>query len=138
MLVERAGVAPEEAYAIAAMAGGSPGQAIALSSGATLDADRLARAWVAANAVDRAEQTSVADGFRGADGQARFETLMERLSAAVQVRAKSMPRGQGARWAELWGRLADLPDRTSGLNLDRGDVLAGALADLARTKAMTT
>lgn len=138
MLMDRAGVAPDEADAIAAMAGGSPGQAMALSSGATLEADRLARAWVAADVIDRAEQLSIADGFRGAEGQARFDTLMERLSAAVQTRAKAMPTGQGARWAELWGRLADLPDRTAGLNLDRGDVLASALADLARTKAMTT
>lgn len=137
LLMDRAGVAPDEADAIAAMAGGSPGQAMALSSGATLEADRLARAWVAADIIDRAEQLSIADGFRGADGQARFETLMDRLSAAVQARARAMPTGQGARWAELWGRLADLPDRTAGLNLDRGDVLAGALADLARTKAMT-
>lgn len=137
MLIDRAGVEPDEAESIAAMAGGSPGQAMALSSGATLEADRLARAWVAADAIDRAEQLSIADGFRGVEGQARFETLMDRLSAAVQAQARAMPTGQGARWAELWGRLADLPDRTAGLNLDRGDVLAGALADLARTKAMT-
>lgn len=137
MLVDRAGLAPDEADAIAAMAGGSPGLAMALSSGATLEADRLARAWVAADVIDRAEQLSIADGFRGSDGQARFETLIDRLSAAVQARARAMPTGQGARWAELWGRLVDLPDRTAGLNLDRGDILAGALADLARTKAMT-
>ena len=60
---------------------------------------------------------------------------MDRLIAAVKVRALNEGRGQGARWAELWTRLSDLPDRTAGLNLDRGDVLAGALADLARTKA---
>jgi DNA polymerase-3 subunit delta' len=64
---------------------------------------------------------------------------MDRLIAAVKVRAlgegAGQGRGQGARWAELWTRLSELPDRTAGLNLDRGDVLAGALADLARTKA---
>ena len=32
-------------------------------------------------------------------------------------------------------RLAELPDRTAAINLDRGDVLAGALADLQRVKA---
>ena len=117
LLRERAGLEADEAGRIAGLANGSPGAALGLASGATLEADRLA------------------DGFRGVEGQARFETLMDRLIAAVKVRALNEGRGQGARWAELWTRLSDLPDRTAGLNLDRGDVLAGALADLARTKA---
>jgi len=59
---------------------------------------------------------------------------MDRLSAAVKVRALAEG-ASGARWAELWSRLAELPDRTAAINLDRGDVLAGALADLQRVKA---
>ena len=61
---------------------------------------------------------------------------MDRLIAAVKTRALEAPAGQGARWAELWTRLAELPDRTAAINLDRADVLAGALADIARTKAL--
>ena len=38
----------EIAARIAGMAAGSPGQALALASGATLEADQLAQAWVAA------------------------------------------------------------------------------------------
>ena len=128
------GVSSAEAVRIAGMAGGSPGQALALASGATLEADQLAQAWVAAPTVDRAEAMAVADRFRGAEGQERFETLMDRLIAAVKVRALEEGRS-GARWAELWSRLSELPDRTAAINLDRGDVLAGALADLQRTKA---
>ena len=133
------GAASAEAARIAGMAAGSPGQALALGSGATLEADQLAQAWVAAPTVDRAEALAVADKFRGAEGQARFETLMDRLIAAVKVRALEEG-GQGAgsggaRWADLWGRLSELPDRTAAINLDRGDVLAGALADLQRVKA---
>lgn len=128
------GVSTGEAVRIAGMAGGSPGQALALASGATLEADQLAQAWVAAPTVDRVEAMAVADRFRGAEGQERFETLMDRLIAAVKVRA--LEEGpSGARWAELWSRLSELPDRTAAINLDRGDVLAGALADLQRTKA---
>ena len=139
LLGDRAGLEAEEAGRIAGLANGSPGAALALASGSTLEADRLARSWVEAATVDRAEALKIADGFRGAEGQARFETLMDRLIAAVKVRAlgesEGESRGQGGRWAELWTRLSELPDRTAGLNLDRGDVLAGALADLARTKA---
>ena len=135
LLRDRAGLEAEEAGRIAGLANGSPGAALALASGSTLEADRLARSWVESVAVDRAEALAIADGFRGAEGQARFETLMDRLIAAVKVRALAAGPGQGAGWAELWSRLSELPDRTAGLNLDRGDVLAGALADLARTKA---
>ncbi|KQY96580.1 DNA polymerase III subunit delta' [Brevundimonas sp. Root1423] len=128
------GVSSGEAARIANMAAGSPGQALALASGATLEADQLAQAWVAAPVVDRAEAMAIADRFRGAEGQERFETLMDRLIAAVKVRALEEG-ASGARWAELWSRLSELPDRTAAINLDRGDVLAGALADLQRTKA---
>ena len=135
----RTGVPPAEAARIAGMAGGSPGQALALASGATLEADQLAQGWVAADQIDRAEALSVADRFRGAEGQERFEVLMDRLIAAVEVRALEEGAQEGgnggARWAELWSRLSELPDRTAAINLDRGDVLAGALADLQRTKA---
>lgn len=129
----RTGVPSAEAARIAGMAAGSPGQALALASGATLEADQLAQDWVNAPSVDRAEAMAVADKFRGAEGQERFETLMERLIAAVKVRALNEG-ASGARWAELWTRLSELPDRTAAINLDRADVLAGALADLQRTK----
>lgn len=132
----RTGADPEDARLAADMAGGSPGAALALSSGAMQEVDAMARSWVLGAAVDRAEQMAVADGFRGAEGQARFEAMMDRLIAAVKVRALEAPAGQGARWAELWTRLAELPDRTAAINLDRADVLAGALADIARTKAL--
>jgi DNA polymerase-3 subunit delta' len=128
------GVSSAEAARIAGMAAGSPGQALALASGATLEADQLAQAWVAAASVDRAEAMAVADKFRGAEGQERFEILMDRLAAAVKVRALEEG-ASGAHWAELWSRLVELPDRTAAINLDRGDVLAGALADLRRVKA---
>ena len=48
------GVPSAEAVRIAGMAAGSPGQALALASGATLEADQLAQAWVAAPTLDRA------------------------------------------------------------------------------------
>jgi DNA polymerase-3 subunit delta' len=124
----------DEAVRIAAMARGSPGAALALATAANLEVDRLAQAWVQGPAVDRAELLAVADGFRGAEGQARFDALLDRLAAAVK--ARSLVEGaSGAAWAELWTRLSELPERAAAINLDRGDLLAGALADLARVKA---
>lgn len=137
LILDRSDVDGDEADRIAAMAAGSPGAALALSGGPALEADRLARRWVDGGGVDRAEQLSIADGFRGAEGPARFDMVMDRLIAAVKARALEAGTGQGAPWADLWSRLAELPDRTAGINLDRGDVLAGALADLSRVKAQT-
>lgn len=130
----RTGVDLEDAEHAAAMAGGSPGAALALAAGTTFEMDQLARQWVEGD-IDRAEALSIADKFRGAEGQERFETLMDRLIAAVRMRALNSGSGRGNRWVELWERLQPLPDRAAGLNLDRGDVLAGALADLRRTRA---
>ena len=94
----------------------------------------MARRWVEGY-VDRAEALAIADKFRGAEGQERFETLMDRLIAAVRMRALQSAPGAGNRWAELWERLQPLPERAAGLNLDKADVLAGALADLKRVQA---
>ncbi len=136
-LLGRQGDLPaDEALRIADMARGAPGMALALASTANLEIDRLAQSWVAAATIDRAQQLAVADGFRGAEGQARFETLMERLTAAVKARALSGGT-DGAPWSDLWSRLSDLPDRAAAINLDRADLLAGALADLARVKAQS-
>jgi len=129
---DRTGLDREEAIRIAGMAGGSPGAALMLSTDETLKLDALVRGWVEQGAVDRAEQLALADTFRRAEGQGRFDMVMDRLLAAVRTRATT---GGGVRWAELWARLSELPDRAAGLNLDRGDILAGALADLARTQA---
>jgi DNA polymerase-3 subunit delta' len=136
-LVERqTDLAPDEARRIADMARGSPGSALALASAANLEIDRLARSWVSEPAIDRAEQLAFADGFRGAEGQARFEAMIDRLAAAVKARSLSGG-ADGASWSDLWSRLSELPDRAAAINLDRGDLLAGALADLARVKSMS-
>ena len=125
----------DEAIRIAGMARGSPGAALSLATNTNLELDRLARRWVDEGPVDRAEALSVADGFRGAEGQAKFEALLDRLAAAVKRRSLERP-GQGAAWADLWTRLTEAPERAAAVNLDKGDLLAGALADLARTKRM--
>lgn len=122
-----------EADRIADMARGSPGAALALASSTSLALDALARRWVDDGQIDAAEALSVADGFRGAEGQARFEALMDRLAAAVRDRALAAG-GRGEAWSELWGRLTDLPERAAAVNLDRADLLAAALADLKRTR----
>lgn len=137
LLIRRGEVEPDDADRIAAMAGGSPGAALSLASAATMEADALAHRWVSGDGLDRAEALSVADGFRGAEGPAKFERIMDRLIAAVKARALSASTTEGQAWADLWSQLSEIPERTAGLNLDRGDALAGALTALERTRAAT-
>ncbi len=133
LLSRRTALDGEAAERAARMAAGSPGAALRLADDRVQEIDALARSWVE-GAGDRAERLAIADGFRGAEGQARFEGVMDRLVAAVRDRALASEAGEGARWADLWSRLQDLPERAAGLNMDRADVLAGALADIDRTR----
>ncbi len=135
LLRDAVGLDAEEARAVAATAGGSPGAALAAVGDEARAADALARRWVQTPApIDRSERLALQGSLRGQDGAARFDAVMDHLAAAVRDRA--LAGGEGASmWAELWARLTDLPDRAAGLNLDRGEVLASALNDLERTKA---
>ncbi len=137
LVAGQTGLSDEDADRIAGMARGSPGAALSLATATSLTLEEMARRWVETGPIDPAEALSVADGFRGAEGQARFEALMDRLAASVRDRALDAgSQGRGEPWAQLWGRLNDLPERAAAVNLDRADLLAAALADLARTKAM--
>ncbi|MFO0286901.1 MAG: DNA polymerase III subunit delta' [Brevundimonas sp.] len=117
-LVERrTGLDRDAADRIAALAAGSPGQALALASGPMLELDAVAERWVA-EGLTLAEQVAAADSFRGGEGGGRFEALMERLSAAVRHRAIGSGPQAAARWSELWSRLEALREQALGLNLD--------------------
>lgn len=135
LVEQQRGLDPEEAARIAAMAGGSPGAALRLSSGEALEMDRLAVSLLGGDGPPAAERLALADTFRKADGPERFELLFDRLLAAVRDRALAAGGRDGARWSELWSRLAAMPDRTAGLNLDRAEVFAAAVEDIARTRA---
>jgi DNA polymerase-3 subunit delta' len=115
---------------LAIMAKGSPGRALALAQSGALDMDEAARALVTdARGHDPAALLHLADGFKGKDGQGRFELFFDRLAEAVRARA-----GEGGpaadRWAALWEKLAAAPGEADAVNLDRADVFWSALADV--------
>jgi len=116
------------------MAGGAPGRAWTLAAGKALDMDDAARALLAdLPKVDESMALSLADRFRGGEGQAQFNLLFDRL--AERVHAFTVDRtGQGTlavdRWAQAWETLQRLPREVEALNLDRTDALFTALADL--------
>jgi DNA polymerase-3 subunit delta' len=137
---DRAGVAGPDARRLAEMARGAPGRALALAAADALDADRIAQELLRRlPQTDDARLQAVADTFRGAEGQARFELLFERLADRVRIMAEETA-GQGGagsldRWAEAWETLVRLPVEAEAVNLDRQDAFwtaVGRLREAAR------
>jgi DNA polymerase-3 subunit delta' len=125
---------PESALRLARMSGGAPGRALALASEGALEMDVAARALVQGLPdLDRTLALSLTDRFRGGEGARSFALLTERLAARVHDlvlrRAEEGIGGLDA-WAEAWSALNRLPREVEALNLDRGDALFTALADL--------
>ncbi len=131
---DRLGATEESARAAAAMAQGSPGLALALAGEQAGEMDRLARRWIAEGPRDAAETIAVSDGFRRGDGPAKFDMLFDRLQAATRERAAAASDHYGVRWAELWTRLGEISDQVAGLNLDRAEALAVAVAEIDKVR----
>ncbi len=135
-LVDRAGVSPEVAGELLAMAGGAPGRAWRLAEEGALEMDAAAAAILARlPAIDDAAVASVVDGFRGQAGAVRFNILFERLAERVRQRANERivagenPVGVEP-WAEIFSDLTRLPRQAEAINLDRSDVLYATLSRL--------
>jgi DNA polymerase-3 subunit delta' len=132
----REDVTEEAALRLAKMAGGAPGRAWTLAAGKALDMDDAARAILAdLPKLDEAMALSLADRFRGGEGQAQFNLLFDRLAERVHgftVDRAGQGIGAGDRWAQAWETLQRLPRDVEALNLDRTDALFTALEDLRR------
>ncbi len=122
----------DDALRIAGMADGSPGRAMALWSTKAMTLDRMAEEIVS-GAAPAAGLMSLADSFRGGEGAERFSLFVDRLSSAVRRQATRSDGSQAARWTALWDRLAFLPGRVEGLNLDRTDAFWTTVTDVAAT-----
>jgi len=131
----RTGLSDEQSARLARMAGGAPGLALRLAAADALTADQTAHEILRdLPKLDEAALLAISDSFRGAEGQARFNLLIERLTGQIHDMAASQAlsgTGQGLdRWARAWERLSALPDQTEGLNLDRADAFWTAMREL--------
>jgi DNA polymerase-3 subunit delta' len=138
---EREDVSAEDALRLAKMAGGAPGRAWALAGANAIAVDDAARALIEGlPRLDEAMALSLADRFRGGEGQAQFNLLFDRLAERVHgfatAQAREARAGQGVggldRWAQAWETLQRLPREVEALNLDRADALFTALGELRR------
>ncbi|RAK52155.1 DNA polymerase III subunit delta' [Phenylobacterium deserti] len=124
----------EESLRLSRMAGGPPGKALQLAAADALAMDDAARALLEhLPRVDEAFTLSLADRFKGGEGQAQFNLLFDRLAERVHgLAANAAAQRMGAldRWAQAWETLQRLPREVEGLNLDRTDALFAALNEL--------
>jgi DNA polymerase-3 subunit delta' len=132
---ERAGVPADDAERLALMSRGAPGRALALAQSGALEADRSAQEILRAlPQVDEARLLALADSFRGGEGQARFNLVLDRLADRVrEMSLQSAAAGETGgldRWSEVWSRLVALPGEVEGINLDRADAFFSAIGDL--------
>ena len=133
----RAGLADDEADAVAALAKGAPGQALRLAEGQALALDATARGLVLGEPAPDNELLALADSFRGQAGQRLFDLFFERLAEALRVVATQsrVDPGYAARLAELWDKVAAAPGEADAINLDRADVFWSLLAELKALRA---
>lgn len=125
----------EQSARLARMAGGAPGLALRLAAADALTIDETAHEILRSlPRFDEAALLSISDSFRGGEGQARFNLLIERITDQIHAMATGQAlAGEGIgldRWAEAWERLSALPDATEGLNLDRADAFWTAMREL--------
>ncbi|MET0271963.1 MAG: DNA polymerase III subunit delta' [Phenylobacterium sp.] len=136
---DRAEVNEEEALRLARMSGGAPGRALALAAADAIGMDDAARALlIDLPKLDEAMALSLADKFRGGEGQAQFNLLFDRLAERVHTLSLDRLRegyGRPDRWAQAWETLQRLPREVEALNLDRTDALFTALAELRQAAA---
>jgi DNA polymerase-3 subunit delta' len=134
-LEARTGMDAESALRLARMSRGAPGRALQMAEGGALDADAVAREILTQlPGSDDAALLAVADSFRGAEGQKRFEMLFDRLQEQVRAMAtRAAEEGASAeidRWARAWETLIALPREAEAVNLDRADAFFTAIGRL--------
>ncbi|HWE46128.1 MAG TPA: DNA polymerase III subunit delta' [Caulobacteraceae bacterium] len=136
-VARRAGLAEEDAHAVAQMAKGAPGRALRLAEGHALEFDGIARDLVLGAPPADNELLALADSFRGQAGQGRFELFLERLAEALRLAATAPRRdpAYASRLAEFWDKVADAPGEADAVNLDRADMFWTLLAELRSLRA---
>lgn len=118
------------------MAKGGPGRALYLAQAGALEADAVAHEILSRlPQTDEAALLALADSFRGAEGQKRFDLLFERLADQIHDMAahsaeSERPSAEIDRWAQAWGHIEAAPSEAEAINLDRADVLFTAISRL--------
>ncbi len=136
-MVERmADVSGRDAERLARMAHGAPGKALQLAAAKAIEMDDAANDILRMlPKIDEGALLALSDTFRGAEGAARFELLMDRMADQVRIFATQVAAdGKHSpgldRWAAAWERLSSVPGEAEAINLDRADVFWSVISDL--------
>ncbi|GGG21931.1 DNA polymerase III subunit delta' [Caldovatus sediminis] len=137
-------MAPGERQALACLAGGSPGRALALAEEGGLALQALVEEVLAglARRPDPRQAHAVADRLAAGGDAAAFLTffalLRQAIAAAIRLAARDaaaapawVARRPLAEWSALWDRLGRLAAETDALNLDRRQAVLTGLGWLS-------
>lgn len=137
-------LATADRAALAGIAGGAPGRAVALA-----DDEGIAIAGLVADVLRAVPDVPVPRAYALADRFARsdagFATFMDLLREAISTTVRNVARGEGdmdqrrlaglrplAEWGDLWHALTRLQDDTERFNLDKRHAIVSGL-DLLNT-----
>ena len=132
---------PDDRAALAGLAGGSPGRALALAEGEGLAMAREVEGFLARlPRPDPRELHALADRLASKRDGSAFATFFSLLRDAIATALRRAGRGEGtapwlagrglAEWAGLWDMLGRLADETDTLNLDRKQAVLTGLSRL--------
>jgi DNA polymerase-3 subunit delta' len=132
----------EDRGALARLAAGSPGRALALAEGEGLAMAREVEGFLARlPRPDPREMHALADRLASKRDGSAFVTFVDLLRDALATALRRAGRGEGAapwlegrglaEWAGLWDMLGRLADETETLNLDRKQAVLTGLSRLS-------
>jgi DNA polymerase-3 subunit delta' len=135
-------MAAEDRGALARLASGSPGRALALAEGEGLAMAREVEGFLARlPRPDPRELHALADRLASKRDGSAFVTFIDLLRDALATALRRAGRGEGmppwlegrglAEWAGLWDMLGRLADETETLNLDRKQAVLTGLSRLS-------
>jgi DNA polymerase-3 subunit delta' len=135
-------MAAEDRGALARLASGSPGRALALAEGEGLVMAREVEGFLARlPRPDPRELHALADRLASKRDGSAFVTFIDLLRDALATALRRAGRGEGmppwlegrglAEWAGLWDMLGRLADETETLNLDRKQAVLTGLSRLS-------
>ncbi|WP_159350020.1 DNA polymerase III subunit delta' [Roseomonas harenae] len=136
------GMEAEDRGALARLAAGSPGRALALAEGEGLVMAREVEGFLARlPRPDPREMHALADRLASKRDGSAFVTFIDLLRDALATALRRAGRGEGAapwlegrglaEWAGLWDMLGRLADETETLNLDRKQAVLTGLSRLS-------
>lgn len=124
----------ERKKVLAALAAGSPRNALLLTRYGGLELTETLDSLLAGPELDIAKALKLAEAVSGRDADIQFSIVNDAILGRIADRARKMAAegdtGESARWSDVWHQASDEIRQTSIFNLDKKQHLLGLIAKL--------